>query len=161
MLGNVWEWCEDRYGSYSPTAVTDPIGNEQEKRVARGGSFGDSAAKVRAAKRLAVRQDMRTLYLGMRLVLAVDWPPGQEPRAASAAAAEIPVVAPRQPISASSAPSATTAAASVAPVSAPVTPTSAPAAKPAAPAPSAKAATPVLPASVTTAPAAPVKAATP
>ena len=106
MLGNVWEWCEDRYGSYSPTAVTDPVGNEQELRVARGGSFGDSAAKVRAANRLAVRQDMRTLYLGMRLVLAVDWPPGQEPRAASAAAAEIPVVAPHAPISASSAPAA-------------------------------------------------------
>ena len=122
MLGNVWEWCEDRYGSYSPTAVTDPVGNEQEKRVARGGSFGDGPAKVRAANRLAVRQDMRTLYLGMRLVLGVDWPPGQEPRAASAAASEIPVVAPHAPISASSAPSA---AASAAPAPAPAAKTAA------------------------------------
>jgi len=149
MLGNVWEWCEDRYGSYSPTAVTDPIGNEQETRVARGGSFGDSAARVRAANRLAVRQDMRTLYLGMRLVLGVDWPPGQEPRAASAAASEIPVVAPRAPISASSAPPASGAAAPALPAGAPTAPL--PSAK--APAPTAA---PVPPAS---APAAPASAA--
>ncbi len=150
MLGNVWEWCEDRYGSYSPTAVTDPIGNEQETRVARGGSFGDSPAKVRAANRLAVRQDMRTLYLGMRLVLAVDWPPGQEPRAASAAAAEIPVVAPRAPISTSSAPSAPGPAAAVAPAGAP-------AAKPIAPAPPSKSSSPVSSSSTATPPTVPIK----
>jgi formylglycine-generating enzyme required for sulfatase activity/tRNA A-37 threonylcarbamoyl transferase component Bud32/succinate dehydrogenase flavin-adding protein (antitoxin of CptAB toxin-antitoxin module) len=169
MLGNVWEWCEDRYGSYAPTAVTDPIGNERETRVARGGSFGDSATKVRAASRLAVRQDMRTLYLGMRLVLAVDWPPGQEPRAASAAASEIPVVAPRAPISTSSVPATT--AASVAPAPKPVAPAPAPApaiAPAPAPAPAAKAvapapapasasapATPPAPAKASTSPAAP------
>lgn len=79
MHGNVWEWCEDRYGTYSPTAVTDPVGREQETRVARGGSFGDRPDRLRAANRLAVRPDMRTLYLGMRLAVAVDWPEGQEP----------------------------------------------------------------------------------
>ncbi len=79
MHGNVWEWCEDRYGTYSPTAVTDPIGREQETRVARGGSFGDRPDRLRAANRLAVRPEMRTLYLGMRLAVAADWPEGQEP----------------------------------------------------------------------------------
>jgi sulfatase modifying factor 1 len=152
MLGNVWEWCEDRYGSYSPTAVTDPIGNEQETRVARGGSFGDSAAKVRAANRLAVRQDMRTLYLGMRLVLAVDWPPGQEPRAASAAASEVPVVAPRAQISASSVPAATGSSAPVPPAARPVVQAPAPAPAPAAPA--AKAPAPPIAAPPATTPAA-------
>jgi formylglycine-generating enzyme required for sulfatase activity len=87
-------------GAKTTTAATRPpprpipIGREQETRVARGGSWGDGATKVRAANRLAVRPDMRTLYLGMRLVVAVDWPPGQEPGAGIYAAAEIPVIAP-------------------------------------------------------------------
>jgi formylglycine-generating enzyme required for sulfatase activity/tRNA A-37 threonylcarbamoyl transferase component Bud32 len=134
MLGNVWEWCEDHYGSYPPTAATDPIGREQETRVARGGSWGDSAAKVRAANRLAVRPDMRTLYLGMRLVVAVDWPPGQEPGAGIFAAAEIPVIAPRAAISATASPAASPpapAAAKPASASPAVSPPAPAAAKPA------------------------------
>ena len=79
MHGNVWEWCEDRYGTYSPTAVTDPLGREQETRVARGGSWGDAPDKLRAANRLAVRPDMRTLYIGFRLAAPVVWPDNQEP----------------------------------------------------------------------------------
>jgi len=79
MLGNVWEWCEDRYGAYSPTPVTDPVGHETDQRVARGGSWGDDASRVRAANRAALSPDMHTLYVGMRLAVAVDWPAGQEP----------------------------------------------------------------------------------
>ncbi len=84
MHGNVWEWCEDRYGTYSPTAVTDPVGREQEARVARGGSWGDRADRLRAANRLAVRPDMRTLYLGLRLAVSVDWPAGHDPTTSTA-----------------------------------------------------------------------------
>jgi formylglycine-generating enzyme required for sulfatase activity/succinate dehydrogenase flavin-adding protein (antitoxin of CptAB toxin-antitoxin module) len=83
MHGNVWEWCEDRYGTYSPTAVIDPIGREQETRVARGGSWGDAPVSLRAANRLSIRQDMRTLYVGLRLAVAVQWPNGQDPSAAT------------------------------------------------------------------------------
>ncbi len=81
LHGNVWEWCEDRYGTYSPTAVSDPIGREQETRVARGGSWGDRPERLRAANRLAVNPGMRTLYLGMRVAVAVDWPEGRDPTA--------------------------------------------------------------------------------
>jgi len=95
MHGNVWEWCEDRYGTYSPTAVTDPIGREQETRVARGGSWGDRPDRLRAANRLAVRPDMRTLYLGMRLAVSVDWPEGRDPTATTAVVpAAVPTAAP-------------------------------------------------------------------
>ena len=94
MHGNVWEWCEDRYGTYSPTAVSDPVGREQETRVARGGSWGDRPDRLRAANRLAVRPDMRTLYLGMRLALAVDWPVGQDPTATTTI---LPTTAPVKP----------------------------------------------------------------
>jgi hypothetical protein len=104
MLGNVWEWCQDRYGSYPPTAVTDPVGHEQELRVARGGSWGNDADHVRAANRAGLRPDMRTLYVGMRLALAVDWPPGREPVVGMAGAAdEVVLTAGRKPAASSSA----------------------------------------------------------
>jgi formylglycine-generating enzyme required for sulfatase activity len=41
MSGNVWEWCEDRYGDYSSSAQTNPEGPDTgSDRVYRGGSWG-------------------------------------------------------------------------------------------------------------------------
>ncbi len=97
MIGNVWEWCQDRYGSYSPIPVTDPLGKETEKRVARGGSWGDDASRCRAANRAALRQDMRTLYVGFRFAVAVDWPAGQEPIVSQPGIADEPIQAARPP----------------------------------------------------------------
>ncbi|MBA3683702.1 MAG: protein kinase [Planctomycetes bacterium] len=81
MHGNVWEWCEDRYGQYSPTPAIDWIGREQETRVARGGSWGDDAYACRAANRVALRPELRTLYVGVRLAADVVWPDGFDPAA--------------------------------------------------------------------------------
>nr|MBA3845727.1 formylglycine-generating enzyme family protein [Planctomycetota bacterium] len=69
MHGNVWEWCGDRYGTYSPTAISDPVGREEDTYVARGGSWGDQPVKLRAANRLAAMPDLRTLYVGMRILV--------------------------------------------------------------------------------------------
>ena len=43
MLGNVWEWCEDRYGSYSSGSVTNPTGPATgSSRLLRGGYWNYS-----------------------------------------------------------------------------------------------------------------------
>ena len=44
MSGNVWEWCQDRYGSYSGASQTNPTGaSSGSNRVLRGGCCGRSA----------------------------------------------------------------------------------------------------------------------
>ena len=80
MHGNVWEWCEDRYWTYSAARVIDPVGAQEDTRVARGGSWADTPERLRAANRIALRPDMRTLYVGMRLVIDAEWPKGAEPK---------------------------------------------------------------------------------
>ncbi len=52
MLGNVWEWCWDKWGQYSEAITTDPDGPAVgAARIMRGGSFVDSVSLVRAACR--------------------------------------------------------------------------------------------------------------
>jgi formylglycine-generating enzyme required for sulfatase activity/tRNA A-37 threonylcarbamoyl transferase component Bud32 len=133
MHGNVWEWCEDRYGTYSPTPVTDPVGREQETRVARGGSWGDAPESCRAANRLAVRPDMRTLYLGFRLAAAVEWPNGQDPGMFATSTMQAPLIMSRP-----------TAPPAIGAVSAPP-PSPIPAAQPVKPAPAAMTIPPAAP----------------
>ena len=76
MLGNAWEWVQDRYGSYGGGLVTDPKGPSaigpkegigRVTRAVRGGSWCDNVGHCRAAHRsIAHHQDGNT-YLGFRL----------------------------------------------------------------------------------------------
>ena len=68
MLGNVWEWCEDRGGLYGAAAVMDPRGpSEGSSRVFRGGSWGSDARRVRAAYRGSAPPGDQLDNLGFRL----------------------------------------------------------------------------------------------
>ncbi len=68
MLGNVYEWCWDRFGSYPMNEVPDARGAaEGGYRVIRGGSWGDVPDNCRASFRSADHPGDRDGDLGFRL----------------------------------------------------------------------------------------------
>lgn len=70
MSGNVWEWCSDRYDSYSPAAVIDSISNLLgSDRVRRGGSWFSNATSCRCTERFSNTQTSTSSSLGLRLAL--------------------------------------------------------------------------------------------
>ena len=70
MSGNVWEWCQDRYGSYSSSSQTDPIGaSSGSPRVYRGGAWPYYANVCRVSIRDRHTPDLINSDLGFRLAL--------------------------------------------------------------------------------------------
>jgi len=69
MHGNVWEWCQDRYGAYSSDAQTDPTGpTTGSDRVIRGGYFTYIAQSTRSAFRSYSSPGSRYSNIGARLL---------------------------------------------------------------------------------------------
>jgi len=67
-LGNVYEYCQDWYGSYSSGYQTDPIGpGAGSLHVIRGGSWLLGAKDVRAAFRIGLSPGGRNGFIGFRL----------------------------------------------------------------------------------------------
>lgn len=71
MLGNVEEWCMDRYGEYTDSCVIDPVGHpNNESRVLRGGSFFDEKERCRTTSRSKRLSSYYDATCGFRVVLA-------------------------------------------------------------------------------------------
>ncbi len=69
MIGNVWEWVQDRYGRSPSGLAEDPTGPPSgEYRVMRGGSWDNNPGLCRAATRLHVSPEHRFDFVGLRLV---------------------------------------------------------------------------------------------
>jgi len=66
-LGNVAEWCNDRYAPYDVSLAIDPQAHGPGAPVIRGGSFRDAAGDCRFAQREHQRASFRSPHLGFRL----------------------------------------------------------------------------------------------
>jgi formylglycine-generating enzyme required for sulfatase activity len=68
MLGNVREWCQDRFGFYHPGLQRNPRGASRGPfRAVRGGSFIDPAATLGPANRMGALEDTRCEVYGFRV----------------------------------------------------------------------------------------------
>lgn len=71
MSGNVYEWCQDRKGSYSSSSQVNPTGAASgSDRVRRGGYWSSSARYCRSSDRSSSSPGYRDFDLGLRLVLS-------------------------------------------------------------------------------------------
>lgn len=70
MLGNVWEFCEDKHAQYDPNPVEDPLVTIGSEPVSRGGSYVNYSFRVRSAIRATAPPDWSgNSWQGFRLVL--------------------------------------------------------------------------------------------
>ena len=68
MIGNVEEWCNDKFWFYSPDDAADPAGPDSgTDRIIRGGCW--SGLIGRSAERYGNAPDLRYNYRGFRLAL--------------------------------------------------------------------------------------------
>ena len=73
MHGNVWEWCENWFGSFEDGEVTDPRGPAKgESRVLRGGSFLNYVSIARSSSRYDLSPSTRDFNSGFRLARTAD-----------------------------------------------------------------------------------------
>ncbi|WP_338416476.1 formylglycine-generating enzyme family protein [uncultured Sphaerotilus sp.] len=77
MLGNVWEWVEDCWhGDYVGAPKDGAVWRgscEGDRRVIRGGGWGDTPKNIRSANRNGDSLNLRDDYTGFRLVREINF----------------------------------------------------------------------------------------
>ena len=72
MTGNVWEWCQDTMGAYSPEDVVNPTGaTKGSRKVIRGGSYSYFQRACRNAYRSSDTPRRSDSNMGLRLALHI------------------------------------------------------------------------------------------
>ncbi len=72
MIGNVWEWCQDRYASYPSGPQVDPLGPaDGSNRIYRGSGWGNYARGCRSANRLWDLPSRPSASIGFRLARTI------------------------------------------------------------------------------------------
>jgi formylglycine-generating enzyme required for sulfatase activity len=73
MHGNIWEWCNDFYSSYSSGPISDPVGPASGSyRMTHGGGWNFSARTCRSANRSWGNPDYSYDYYGFRPARSAD-----------------------------------------------------------------------------------------
>ena len=72
MSGNVWEWCEDQYAPYTVANQTNPVVQEGEQRVVRGGSISYEAVYSRTTQRYPASHYVQSFNIGLRLAMSCN-----------------------------------------------------------------------------------------
>lgn len=77
MSGNVAEWCLDDYSptAYSTLKSTNPLyvdHNNLQRKVVRGGSWGNKIHQLRVSKRKYRAKNERNIYTGFRYVILIS-----------------------------------------------------------------------------------------
>ena len=73
MSGNVWEWCQDLYGSYRSGSQTNPTGpSSGSNRMFRGGSWNGRAGYCRVSYRDNRGPGGRNVSIGFRLAISAS-----------------------------------------------------------------------------------------
>jgi formylglycine-generating enzyme required for sulfatase activity len=68
MHGNVYEWCADRFRTFTNQPVTDPFGVETRSHCIRGGYWGRMAPSCRSAFRDSYGPRAQASIAGFRVL---------------------------------------------------------------------------------------------